>query len=439
MADKEIFQLTKLDGTNFPLWEFGITFALQGKGLMEFVKGTAVAPAAAEKLEIYNNKKGLACAYILSSIDKKLHPSLINCTNANEMWNKLESLYGEKTEDDKQNAWEDFYAYKIKVGVDLAIQIEEFERILKRLENAGDKPSDDAVKSKLLNCLPPKYSTFRMAWESTPAAAQTKEALITRLLREDKRLVKSEEEITSSLALQVNEMSLKKDGNKNTSFKKKSKAEKKKFIEELKKRTKCAICKEKGHWARECPNKDDDSKKVEGERSTMTESKSNVSSAYICDYIAMYSRQHDCYTNEDWIADSGATAHMTSRKDFFHTLEPLATKHGVEVANNVIILAAGVGSIRIEEIVDGKMIQRDLKNVLYVPDLRRNLFSVSKVTEHGYSFHAYNQECEIRNPVGKLSSKGVRKNGLFNFPFKVVRPAKEVALTAISSDEKLRL
>ena len=65
MSDKEVFELAS--GTNFPLWKFSISFALQGKGLMEFVKGTAEAPADdnEEKLQKHNNKKALACAFLI--------------------------------------------------------------------------------------------------------------------------------------------------------------------------------------------------------------------------------------------------------------------------------------------------------------------------------------------------------------------------------------
>ena len=93
MSDKEVLELTKLDasGMNFPLWKFSISFALQGRELMEFVKGIAVAPADDNegKLQKHNNKKALAYAFFLASIDRKLHPLLINCTNVKEMWDNL--------------------------------------------------------------------------------------------------------------------------------------------------------------------------------------------------------------------------------------------------------------------------------------------------------------------------------------------------------------
>ena len=93
---------------------------------MEFFKGTGVAPADDNegKFQKHNNKKALVCAFLLASIDRKLNPLLINCTNAKEMWDKLESLYGATNEDAKTSAWKDFYAYKMKNGIALSIQID---------------------------------------------------------------------------------------------------------------------------------------------------------------------------------------------------------------------------------------------------------------------------------------------------------------------------
>ena len=63
------------------------------------------------------------------------------------------------------------------------------------------------------------------------------------------------------------------------------------------------------------------------------------------------------------------------------------------------------------------------------------------MTDQNFYFHAYKEKCEIRNPYGKISSKGVRKNGLFYFLFKVIKSEIErlAAFIATTPDEKLRL
>ena len=99
------------------------------------------------------------------------------------MWNKLKYLYCDSSEDMKQSAWEQFYVFRMKDDEPVALQIEKFESICKKLADAGEKPTESAVESKLLSSLPPKFTTFRMAWECTPKAERKKDALIARLIR----------------------------------------------------------------------------------------------------------------------------------------------------------------------------------------------------------------------------------------------------------------
>ena len=117
---------------------------------------------------------------------------------------------------------------------------------------------------------------------------------------------------------------------------------------------------------------------------------------------------------------------MISRKDYFCNLKPLNFKHGVEIANKVIIETFGIGTITIEENLNGNIIRCELKDVLYAPDLKRNLFSVGRLTDQNFSFHAYKKQCEICDSYGKISSRGVRKNGLFYFPFRVLKSKSKV-------------
>ena len=134
-------------------------------------------------------------------------------------------------------------------------------------------PSDTAVQSKILCSLPVRFSPFRMAWECTPEAERKSDKLIGRLIREDTRLCETEES-ASSLALQTQGLSLKKNNNQPGKF---TKFDHKKRIENLKKKTKCAVCKEKGHWARECPNKSSNY------QSTQPTASSYIAQAYTSD------------------------------------------------------------------------------------------------------------------------------------------------------------
>lgn len=399
MSDKEVLEITKLDGSNYSMWKFGITFLLQAKELTGFVLGTEDEPDKETKLndwKTWMKKSSQAAVILLSSVEKKLHPNLINCSTPQEIWDKIKVLYGDTSVDAKQSAWEQFYAFKMTDSQSIALQIEKLESICKKLEDAGEKPSDTAVVSKLLSSLPPKFSVFRMAWDCTPEAERKKVNLIARLIREDKRLSGNEENVTE-LAFQVQKTSLETRS---------TKEQRKRNIQDLKKRTKCAICKEKGHWARECPKKKNGSE----------------AAAYVSDVIASFSSTCD-EDSEVWIADSGASMHMTYNNEYFVYLEAPAEEYLVKVADDKILKASGKGTIKIQENIHGRLQERELRNVLFVPDLKRNLFSIGTISNNGFSFHAYEEKCEIRDRDGKLSSVGVRYKNLYRMLFEVKVPA----------------
>ena len=181
--------------------------------LTGYIDGTEEEPDKPTKLDNWTKANSQAAVILLSSVEKSLHPNLINCSNPQQIWDKLKDLYGDSSDDAKQSAWEQFHTFRIKDGESIALQIEQLECICKKLAHANDKPSDAAVESKLLSSLPSKYSYFQMAWECTPKAKRKKDNLIARLIRKDKRPSEAEEN-TTSLALQIQMLELKKNGYK---------------------------------------------------------------------------------------------------------------------------------------------------------------------------------------------------------------------------------
>nr|CAD7425334.1 unnamed protein product [Timema monikensis] len=334
-----------------------------------------------------------------------------------EIWDKLHSLYGDTSEDAKQDCWQQFYDFRIKNGMPVATQLEKFETICKKLDDAGEKPPDSAVMSKLLNSLPSRFSAFTMAWECTAKDERKKENLIARIIREDKRLTSMEEE-SSSLALQVKALQLKLDEQEKMSSNyqkvndsKDKRKKNSKSIEELKRKHPCKYCNELGHWYRECEKRMAD----EGKGRKMSD---DSASAYVCDISAFFSET----TDEDksvWLADSGASLHMTFRRDFFSELRPVGKIKLVQIASDMMLPVAGIGTIYILAEVHGKKVNRKLTNVLLVPDLKRNLFSVGAINDKNFSFHSYHNHCEVRERSGALSAKGVRHGSLFRMLFEV--------------------
>lgn len=83
-----------------------------------------------------------------------------------------------------------------------------------------------------------------------------------------------------------------------------------------------------------------------------------------------------------WILDSGCSHHMCPNKDWFTNLEII--DHGtVLLGNDYACDKKGVGAIKLK-LHDG--IVRELSNVWYVPDLKKNLISLGALEANGFLF-----------------------------------------------------
>jgi transposase InsO family protein len=90
------------------------------------------------------------------------------------------------------------------------------------------------------------------------------------------------------------------------------------------------------------------------------------------------SRHRKRTTNDPWNPDSGATKHMTSHLKWLRNI--VSVKVPVRLANNEVVWATKMGSVCFQPLVNGRTGRTIvINNVLYVPDLQNNLFSVLSV------------------------------------------------------------
>jgi hypothetical protein len=91
---------------------------------------------------------------------------------------------------------------------------------------------------------------------------------------------------------------------------------------------------------------------------------------------------HDTHADKHWIADSGATSHMSTQCRWFKTFKLHVVP--IRVANNAIVYSEGIGSIVMEPLNES-LDPVCLSHVLYVPTLQNNLFAVLHlVTSHRF-------------------------------------------------------
>ena len=147
-------------------------------------------------------------------------------------------------------------------------------------------------------------------------------------------------------------------------------------------------------------------KYIQEEMSKILHKISSTSLATSGEYYAFTSYSNITPVTNTWILDSGATDHMSPQKFMFKTYELVNTNHRVFTANGGVLMVAGKGTIDFKKVI--------LKDVLYVPDLKANLLSLTQlVIDTKWRFILYSDSCFLCiKDIGKKISSVKRTGGL---------------------------
>lgn len=146
----------------------------------------------------------------------------------------------------------------------------------------------------------------------------------------------------------------------------------------------CWSCNQPGHKALTCREKDrKKARQVQFDTNRDYARKERTDSFGALSSLCFVVRKQS-----DWYADSGATHHMSDQQHLFKTFKPVSPGtwlvHGIgSVQLNVCV----VGSIDIISLVNGNKKEGTLYNVLFVPGLGTNLFSIGTSTQLRIDVH----------------------------------------------------
>ncbi|KAH9694912.1 Integrase catalytic domain-containing protein [Citrus sinensis] len=133
-----------------------------------------------------------------------------------------------------------------------------------------------------------------------------------------------------------------------------------------------------------------------------------------------------------WVLDSGCTFHMCPYKNYLTEYHDLDGGR-VMMGNNAMCKIISIGNIRLK--LHDETI-RELKQVRFVPELKRNLISLGMLDQMGYSVKIEYGEMMIIKGT-EIIMKGLRKNGVFVLDGKVV--TGEVGVSVDANTDKTRL
>lgn len=108
-----------------------------------------------------------------------------------------------------------------------------------------------------------------------------------------------------------------------------------------------------------------------------------------------------------WLIDSGASSHMMLQREFLVNYRELDTPEKVALGDGRIVEAVGVGNVHLKMTFKVSSPKRAVMyDVLYVPKLACNLFSVRTAARKGNIVKFGRSRCWIRDQTGKLYGMG---------------------------------
>ena len=132
-----------------------------------------------------------------------------------------------------------------------------------------------------------------------------------------------------------------------------------------------------------------------------------------------------------WFADSGATRHMTHQKSVLKNFIPVEPESWfVTGIGNTRLPVRGKGEIEAKSTINGITAVIHIPNVLYIPKLGTNLFSIGAATSQGVKAIFTNDEVHFYKD-GKLQLVGKRtKNTLYCLNISIDREKTDVTMAA---------
>lgn len=369
-----IRQIEKFDGSNYHAWKYQIMQSFITLDVEDIVYGEEKKPEGQdlEKLKKWRQSNSTAILTMTTSMTLTIVNMVRGCETANEMWEKLESLYEGRTRADKVAILDKFHAARMEPDENVATYITRLENFSHQLKEAGEKISQDVLITKILRGLPESYRLLKIVWDSVDPQRQTLSHLRERLVKEEMNLLK-EDNMASALYSTHNKGKFQKR-DKNSNFNVKV----------------CYNCDKKGHIAKECRNKNkefrskaNESKQNEvnrkgsfqsnkqnnakGESRDNKNQNKNPCFALMADCdVDKFENSDDCasdvsYTSDEgwiaddindvWLIDSGASRHISFRREWFCSYRPITGQY-VNTGDNRRCQIAGVGTILMRRFVN---------------------------------------------------------------------------------------
>lgn len=375
MATK--FEIEKFNGNNFSLWK------LKMKAILR--KDKCLAAIGERPAEVTDDKwdemDGNAIANLHLALADGVLSSIEEKKTAKDIWDHLARLYEARSLHNKIFLKRKLYALRMTESTSVTEHVNNLNTLFSQLTAVDCKIEPQERAEILLQSLPDSYDqlvisltgnvlTDFLVFDDVAAAVLEEEN--RRNNREDRQASSRQVE-----ALAVTRGRSMEPGSSGSHNRGKSKSGRKKNV-------KCYKCGKMGHFKKDCRG------------SYTSNPQGNVASTSddgnaLCCEAAVANEGRKRFADV-WLFDTGATFHMTARREWFHQYKPISGDGSVYSCNDHELKIIGIGSIMVK-VHDGTV--RTIRDVRHVEGLKKNLLSLGQLDDLGC-------KVEIQNKIMKV-------------------------------------
>ena len=110
-----------------------------------------------------------------------------------------------------------------------------------------------------------------------------------------------------------------------------------------------------------------------------------------------------------WLLDSGASRHISFKREWFTDFSVTSGEY-VMLGDNRECEVRGVGTVKIRKFVNNEWTSSTIEYVLYVPKLRKNLFSVGMCVARGFDV-TFSENRVMISRRGEIVARALRPRG----------------------------
>jgi len=414
VMSQDFVKLDRFDGTNFTRWQDKMRFFLTAMKIFYVLDPTLVPipePTDDDDDELKADRKKrqedeLLCrGHILNTLSDRLYDLYTDNPSAVEIWKALEYKFKAEEEGTKKFLVSSYFDFKMFDDKPILAQVHELQVIVNKLRTVKIDIPESFQVGAIIAKLPNSWKGYRKKLLHNTEDFSLEQIQKYLRIEEESKMREKKTDAGTSKANAVSAKGKRKWNDKEGISG--SKKDSKKFKHSGKSTTGnkpgskgskggCYVCGKPSHYARDCRHRKTDVKEVDA---TMTDT--NIV-ATLSELMAVNGKV------QGWWYDTCATVHVTYDRAAFKTYSEVNDGQAVQMGNEHRSQVVGIGNVDLN-FTSGKTVT--LTNVLYVPDMCRNLVSGDLLGKPGIK-SVYESGKLILTRNGVFVGKGYSSEGM---------------------------